>query len=274
MSSGGLSRNTRQAIGRYARPDLRHRGVSIWDRRDQVSDERLRVAVVLLAAGSGSRLGQDVNKVFAPLAGRPVLSWSLGQAAQVPTVSQIVITIAERDRELTEQLLAGERLPVDVHTVVGGKTRHDSEWRALRELASDITAGRLDIVVVHDAARPLAGAQLFEETITCAHRHGGAVPARPATSLIGLQKSIVDVVAVQTPQAFRAAALLKAYELADLTGFTGTDTASCVERFSDLEVRCLPGSAPNIKITFPDDVRLAERLLSRKDPSEAPKARA
>jgi 2-C-methyl-D-erythritol 4-phosphate cytidylyltransferase len=236
--------------------------------------EQPRVAVVLLAAGSGSRLGQDVNKVFAPLAGRPILSWSLGQAAQLPTVSQIVVAIAERDRERSQHLLAAERLAVDARTVVGGKTRHDSEWRALQELAPDITADRFDVVVVHDAARPLAGTRLFDEVITCAHRHGAAVPSRPATALIGLEKSAGDVVAVQTPQAFRAAPLLKAYERADQTGFTGTDTASCVERFSDLQVRCLPGPASNIKITFPDDLRLAERLLARRLGPTWPRAQA
>jgi 2-C-methyl-D-erythritol 4-phosphate cytidylyltransferase len=225
-----------------------------------VSDERPRVAVVLLAAGSGSRAGQTVNKVFARLSGRPMLSWSLRHAAQVPTVSQIVVAIAECDRELTLRLLADERLEVDARTVVGGKTRHDSEWRALQHLTPDIRAGRFDIVVVHDAARPLAEARLFEEVIAFAHRHGGAIPARPVTALIGLDKSAGDVVAVQTPQAFRAAALLRAYELAEHADFTGTDTASCVERFSDLQVHCLPGSAPNIKITFPDDLRFAEQL--------------
>jgi 2-C-methyl-D-erythritol 4-phosphate cytidylyltransferase len=217
---------------------------------------------MLLAAGSGRRVGHRVNKVFVPVAGRPMLSWSLVEAAQVRGVAQVVIVIAERDRELVERILAAERLNCDASTVVGGKTRHESEWRALQELASDITGGRLDVVVVHDTARPVTESQLFEQAIACAHRHGGAVPIRPATALIGLDKSACDVVAAQTPQAFRAAALLRSYELAHETGFIGTDTASCVERFSDLEIHCLPGSASNIKITFPDDLELAERLLT------------
>jgi 2-C-methyl-D-erythritol 4-phosphate cytidylyltransferase len=232
------------------------------ERREPVSDEHPRVAVVLLAAGSGSRVAQGVNKVFLPVAGRPMVSWSLVEAAQVQGVAQVVIVIAERDRELAEHVLAAERVNCDARTVVGGKTRHESEWRALQELAPDLTGGRLDVVVVHDTARPLTESLLFEQVIACAHRHGGAVPIRPATALIGLDKSPCDVVAAQTPQAFRAAELLRSYELAQEAGFIGTDTASCVERFSDLEIHCLPGSASNIKITFPDDLRLAERRLT------------
>jgi 2-C-methyl-D-erythritol 4-phosphate cytidylyltransferase len=245
-----------------------------------VSDERLRVAVVLLAAGRGSRLskrggrvskrgsrvGQDVSKAFLPLAGRPMLSWSLAQATQVASVTQVLVIVAEHDQELAQRLLAQEQHVVPARTVVGGRTRHESEWRALEELAPDIHAGRLDIVVIHDAARPMAGSQLFEDVISGADRHGGALPGRPATALIRTETSqpvpASDVMAVQTPQAFRAGALLKAYELADVAGFTGTDTASTVERFSDLEVHCLVGPAQNIKITFPDDLRLAEQLLA------------
>jgi 2-C-methyl-D-erythritol 4-phosphate cytidylyltransferase len=227
-----------------------------------------RAAVVLLASGSGTRVGKDMSKAFLPLAGRPMLSWSLARAAQIPTVTQIVVVIQERDQELALRVLTNEPCAtMAVRTVTGGNTRHESEWRALRELAPDIHAGRFDVVVIHDAARPLAGSQLFEDVIAGAYAHGGALPARAVTDLIGEETSRPpppgDLMAVQTPQAFRAAALLKAYELAGAAGFAGTDTASCVERFSDLEVHWVPGSAQNIKITFPDDLRLAELLLAK-----------
>jgi 2-C-methyl-D-erythritol 4-phosphate cytidylyltransferase len=246
----------------YSSPSDTYSARAGSERREPLSGQHPRVAVVLLAAGSGSRVGQGVNKVFLLVAGRPMVSWSLVEAAQVQGVAQVVIAIAERDRELAEHVLAAERLNCDARTVVGGKTRHESEWRALQELAPDIAGGRLDVVVVHDTARPLTESLLFEQVIECAHRHGGAVPIRPAMALIGRDKSARDVVAAQTPQAFRAAGLLRSYELAQKAGFVGTDTASCVERFSDLEIHCLLGSASNIKLTFPDDLRLAERLLT------------
>jgi 2-C-methyl-D-erythritol 4-phosphate cytidylyltransferase len=223
------------------------------------------VAVVVLAGGRGNRFGGELNKAYEPLAGRPVISWSLASAARVRTLKQIVVVTAQRDKQRAERVIANEQFEVDARLVVGGSTRHESEWRALQDLAANITAGRLDIVVIHDAARPLAESRLFDGVIASAHRHGGGVPVRPATALIGMEKpSADDPVAVQTPQAFRATALLKAYELADKAGFTGTDTASCVERFSDLEIHCVPGSSHNIKITYPGDLRLAAHLLSRR----------
>jgi 2-C-methyl-D-erythritol 4-phosphate cytidylyltransferase len=226
----------------------------------------VRAALVLLAAGSGSRAGHDVNKVFLPLAGRRVFTWSLRWARHVPEVCRVVLVIAERDRALAQSVLAREAPHTDVQLVVGGDTRHASEWEALQALAREIRSGELDIVVIHDAARPLAGSAIFAGVIDEADAHGGALPVRPQPGLIPLvaDESLAgDVVAVQTPQAFRARSLLAAYEQAHGEGFIGTDTASCVERFTDLPVRCVPGSAQNIKITFPEDLFLAEHLLAQ-----------
>ena len=223
---------------------------------------------MLLAAGSGSRVGHDVNKVFLPLAGRPVFSWSLHWARALPQLCRIVLVIAERDRAAAEAALAREPHGLDVELVVGGETRHDSEWSALSVLSDDIHAGTVDVVVIHDAARPLAGTAIFAEVISTAYEVGGALPVRPQPALLPVDPATappVDVVAVQTPQAFRAGPLLQAYEGAHEHGFVGTDTASCMERFTDVQVRCVAGSALNIKITFPEDVPLAEHLMANLD---------
>ena len=97
-------------------------------------------------------------------------------------------------------------------------------------------------------------------------RLGGAIPAEVhghLTSLDGGAGTGDRVVAVQTPQAFAAGPLLEAYRRADLDGFVGTDTASCIERYADITVHWVPGDARNIKITFPDDLFIAERLLAK-----------
>ncbi len=228
---------------------------------------RVRAAVVLLAAGSGSRVGQETNKVFLPLAGRRVFTWSLQWARQLPTVTRLVLVIAERDRTLAESILAREAHGADVSLVRGGATRHASEWNALQSLADEIRRGDLDIVVIHDAARPLASTAVFADVIDKAQAYGGALPVRPQSALVPLDASAAplshDVVAVQTPQAFRAQPLLDAYDQADKAGFVGTDTASCIERFTDLEIYCVASSAANIKITFPEDLFLAEHLLAQ-----------
>ncbi|MBA2559314.1 MAG: 2-C-methyl-D-erythritol 4-phosphate cytidylyltransferase [Propionibacteriales bacterium] len=227
----------------------------------------VRAALVLLAAGSGSRVGHEINKVFLPLAGRRVFTWSLRWATAIPDITRLILVIAERDRALAESVLAREAPGVDVRLVRGGSTRHASEWNALQSLAGEIHRGDFDVVVVHDAARPLAGTAVFAHVITQALAHGGALPVRPQPSLVPVDGTAPspghDVVAVQTPQAFRAQPLLAAYERADEARFVGTDTASCIEKFAELPIWCVPGSAQNIKITFPEDLFLAEHLLAQ-----------
>lgn len=225
----------------------------------------VRVAVVLLAAGSGSRVGSATNKVYLPLAGTPVFVWSVRTALQLPGLTRCLMVVADRDRSLAEVALAGEAAAGAVELVTGGPTRHASELNALLALEAEIDRGALDVVVMHDAARPLATRAMFSEVIEQAHACGGALPGRRQSALIALRAddpSPGRTVTVQTPQAFRAAPLLRAYREAGAT-FAGTDTASCVERYTDLVVRWVPGSADNIKITFPHDLVVAEHLMAR-----------
>ncbi|MGZ4536250.1 MAG: IspD/TarI family cytidylyltransferase [Nocardioidaceae bacterium] len=218
-----------------------------------------RVAVVVLAAGEGRRVGAGTNKVLLPLAGVPVFAWSLRTVQGLGYVGRVVLVVRDEDRsEITRQVGPG------VTVVVGGATRHTSEWHALQALAGDIDAGRLDVVAIHDAARPLAGADLFARVVDAAATYGGALPVRAIRGLIGRDggRPAGELVGVQTPQAFRAVELLDAYRRAEVDGFTGTDTASCVEAHTELVVHGVPAPATNLKITFPDDVALAERLLA------------
>jgi 2-C-methyl-D-erythritol 4-phosphate cytidylyltransferase len=232
-----------------------------------------RTAVVLLAGGSGSRVGAEVNKVLLPLRDRPVLAWSVRTVAGLGYVDRVVVVHRAEDHDQVAGIagiVAGSTL------VEGGASRHGSEWNALQALAADIDAGRVDVVAIHDTARPLAGPELFDAVVEAAAEHGGAVPVRAQPGLLPAEPSPAGpggtgpggagpaaLVAVQTPQAFRAAELLAAYRAADRDGFEGTDTAACVERYTDLEIRGVPSPATNLKITFPEDVALAARLLPR-----------
>ncbi len=222
----------------------------------------------MLAAGEGRRTGHHTNKVLLPLAGRRVFTWSIRWARLLPYVERTLLVIREDDRDSVRATLAREVDGPPIDLVVGGDSRHASEWQALQALEPAIHAGDVDVVVIHDAARPLAGTQLFEEVIAAAAEHGGAIPVRDQGNLVGRDGDTPPgdrVVAVQTPQAFLAAPLLAAYRQAAADGFVGTDTASCMERYTDLPVRCVPGDAGNVKITFPDDLFLAERLLAKAD---------
>jgi 2-C-methyl-D-erythritol 4-phosphate cytidylyltransferase len=222
----------------------------------------------LLAAGDGRRSGHHTNKVLLPLAGRRVFTWSIQSARALATVTRTVLVIREEDRDTVVATLDREVGPPDVAVVAGGDSRHSSEWQALQALAPAIEAGEIDVVVIHDAARPLALTTLFASVIDTASTHGGAIPVRDQGNLAALEGGDDPperVVAVQTPQAFRARPLLEAYRLAEADGFIGTDTASCMEHYTDVPVLCVDGDAGNIKITFPEDLFLAERLLAKAD---------
>ncbi len=223
----------------------------------------------MLAAGEGRRVGHDTNKVLLPLAGRRVFTWSIRWATTLPNVSHVVLVIREGDQESVHATLRRELPDTEVTVVTGGASRHESEWRALSALRPAIEDGETDVVVIHDAARPLASAALFRDVIEAADKHGGSLPVIDQPALTPLHDGGAEVqdrtVAVQTPQAFRAAPLLAAYTAADAEGFVGTDTASCVERYTDIPVHCVTGDARNIKITFPEDLFLAERLLAKAD---------
>ncbi|QYN16882.1 2-C-methyl-D-erythritol 4-phosphate cytidylyltransferase [Amycolatopsis sp. DSM 110486] len=224
-------------------------------------------AGVVLASGAGTRVGAALNKVYLPMAGRRVVAWSLAAFAAVPEVGVLVLVIREQDTELADEVLAAH--PGKVEVVTGGATRQGSELNALRHLAPRIESGAVDAVLIHDAARPLATPALIGDVLARTREFGGAVPGLAADDVVSMAADgsvaapLPGAIRVQTPQGFRAAPLLAAYEQAETEGFLGTDTASCMERFSALPVHWVPGGAENLKITYPHDLAVAERLLSR-----------
>ncbi|MCW2781655.1 MAG: 4-diphosphocytidyl-2C-methyl-D-erythritol synthase [Marmoricola sp.] len=223
-----------------------------------------RTALVILAAGSGARVGAEINKVLLPLEGLPILVHSIRTAMQVDGVHRIVLVIRAEDREAVAAAVAPHLGSHDVWVVDGGLERHDSEWQALTALRADIEAGEIQVVAIHDAARPLATADLFRQIIDTAAERGAAIPVVATGQLTrrdGAAPPASGLVAVQTPQGFRAAELLDAYTRANADGFTGTDTASCLERYVDLPIVGVPSTPANLKVTFPEDVALAESLL-------------
>ncbi|KRF35103.1 IspD/TarI family cytidylyltransferase [Nocardioides sp. Soil805] len=221
-------------------------------------------AVVILAAGSGTRVGADVNKVLLPLAGVPVLAWSVRDALALDDVRRAVVVVRDGEQEAVAQALTPYLEDQEVLVVTGGVTRHASEEAALLVLAREVDAGGIDVVAVHDGARPLAGGELFAATIAAAREHGGAIPVVPVVGLLtaALEPAAGPLGTVQTPQAFRAGPLLAAYDAARRDGFEGTDTAACFARYADGDVAAVPSSPLNVKITFPEDVVLAGRLLA------------
>jgi 2-C-methyl-D-erythritol 4-phosphate cytidylyltransferase len=219
-------------------------------------------AVVILAGGSGSRVGASTNKVLLPLGDVAVLAWSVRTALTLDDVHRLVVVVRAGEETVVGEALAPVLGDREVLLVPGGSTRHGSEWRAIQVLADDIDAGTVDVVAIHDGARPLATADLFSAVLGAAREHGGALPAAPLPGLVtrGLRRVDGEPAGVQTPQAFRAPALLAAYRSAETDGFEGTDTAATYERYAEGRVAAVPSGPGNLKITFADDVGLAQRL--------------
>jgi 2-C-methyl-D-erythritol 4-phosphate cytidylyltransferase len=228
----------------------------------------MTTTAILLAGGSAARLGVGDNKVYLALRGVPMVGWSLAAFERCELVDDIVLVVRPEDRGRATDIAA--RLGVSkLRAVVdGGDTRHDSERAGLEAIAPAIADGTVTLVAIHDAARPFVRQDLLARILRAAAATGGALPALPLESEFLLRVDAIgrsapveasDLRGVQTPQAFRAPELLDAYRRAEAAGFHGVDTAESVERFSDLEVTTVAGDAENTKVTFIEDLILAEQ---------------
>jgi 2-C-methyl-D-erythritol 4-phosphate cytidylyltransferase len=223
---------------------------------------------VVLAGGSGARMGAGMNKVYLPLAGRRLVSWSLAAFGRVPEIGALVLVARPEDNKLVDWVLDRELGSVPVEVVYGGDTRQESELGALRHLASRVDEGIVDVILLHDAARPLVSPALIAGVLHAAREHGGAVPALPADDVVTVTDDVVTgppldaAIRAQTPQGFLATPLIDAYEQAAREEFVGTDTASCMERYSSVPVRWVHGDQHNFKITYPHDLTIAEQFLA------------
>lgn len=212
-----------------------------------------RAAAIILAGGSGTRFGGSVNKVFRDLDGRPVLRWSLDTLA--PLVGHVVVVARPADQELLAPILAGH----DVLVADGGTTRTGSERSGLEQLRALIAVGAIDVVAIHDGARPFVDGNVVLELIDTARRVGGAVPGW----LVGDGTDVGDgsaayelvgygLVTVQTPQVFRATELIAAFDESPTAD--SPDTALIVRAHGRLEIALVRSDATNRKITFPGDL--------------------
>ena len=222
-----------------------------------------QVAAIVLAAGAGTRMAGEGNKVFLEINGVPILHWSLRVFEEAPSVDRVILVAARPDLDACRK--APAQFSKVSAVVEGGAVRHESEFRGLIALATDIEAGAIDVVLVHDAVRPFARVDLVERLVATAREAGAVIPGVPVGSGIVTAADgqvtgyPADLWAIQTPQAFGARVVLDAHRRAQAGGFTGTDTASVVER-SGTAVEVIEGSYDNIKVTTPDDLVRAEAI--------------
>lgn len=222
------------------------------------------VTAVVAAAGSGRRMGREVNKVFLPLAGRPILARSVAAVASCPEVDGLVVVVAPGEEEQAAEIIAPLALAKPWLVVAGGAERQHSVANALAAVPA-----AADIILIHDGARPLVDADTIGAAIAAAREHGAAGVAVPVKDTIktvdegGCIAATPDrrtLWAIQTPQVFAAPLLREAYAAAAAAGVLATDDAALVERLGR-KVRIVPGSYRNIKITTPEDMIMAQALL-------------
>jgi 2-C-methyl-D-erythritol 4-phosphate cytidylyltransferase / 2-C-methyl-D-erythritol 2,4-cyclodiphosphate synthase len=219
-----------------------------------------RVAAVVVAAGRGERLGAP-DKVVLPLAGRPMLAWSLRALEQAETIGSVVVVAGSHTRQVVGSLVRDEGF-AKVHAIVaGGERRQDSVGAGLEALPQGI-----EIVVIHDGARPLAEPQLFDRCAAAAALRGAAIAATPVSDTLkrvtdGTIRGTVDrtgLWAAQTPQAFRLESLRTAMNVS--SGENVTDEARLYE-VTDFPVTVVPSSLENMKVTHAEDIAVADSLL-------------
>jgi 2-C-methyl-D-erythritol 4-phosphate cytidylyltransferase len=209
-------------------------------------------------------------KQFLEIGGVPVLVRSVQAFLEVPRVNAIYVAVRAHERERLEAQMKEYGLGNRVKVVEGGDNRQESVSNAL----AAVECIEEDIVLVHDAVRPLIDPATIERTIDAIVKHGAAIVGLPAVDTIKQVERTADgaivtstiprerVVLAQTPQGARCGLLLRAFREAEADGFAGTDEASVLER-AGIEVAVVAGSARNFKITQPGDIELAEFYLAQ-----------
>ncbi|SMC69033.1 2-C-methyl-D-erythritol 4-phosphate cytidylyltransferase [Desulfocicer vacuolatum DSM 3385] len=228
-----------------------------------------RVAVIVVAGGSGQRMNASIRKQYMSLAGLPVLVRTLNVFA--PMNVPIFLVIPQGDMAFCEEtILAPHLLDKQVQLVHGGKERQASVKNGLDALHST-GFSRNGIVLIHDGVRPFVEKSMLDRCIEGAFTHGACIPAVAVVDTlkrVDHQGKIVSTVSrdnlyqVQTPQAFRFDLVIKAHEHALVRGIKGTDDASLVEAMGEA-VYFTPGSVDNIKLTTPGDLERGEFIATR-----------
>jgi len=225
------------------------------------------IAAVIVAAGKGTRMGPNIDKLFLPVAGRPVIAHTWECFDRFPAIGHIVVVVRDGMQNAFLEIAEQIRTTKPFTFAIGGAERQDSVWNGLSALPRETT-----IVAIHDGARPCTSAETIRETLAAAAETGAAVAAQKITDTI--KESTADghiarsvdrsrLWSVQTPQVFRVAVIRKALaEVAARKLAITDDTAAC--ELIGQPVRLVESTAPNPKVTTRADLPLIELLLTGK----------
>lgn len=233
--------------------------------------KKTQTAVIIPAAGSGTRMGLKTPKQWVDIEGQPVLYYTAKQFYNHPEVDAIIIVGRLTDERAVETLFDALRTlnPIGPKLlfVEGGAERQDSVKCGFQR------AKGFDTILVHDGARPFVSSRLITQMIQSCDTHHAAIPVIEVADTIKRVSETGSVLetlkrselrAVQTPQAFKHSVLEAAFKAAEASGFLGTDDASLVEQLG-IPVQCIPGEKGNFKLTTLEDLELAIRIIRRQE---------
>lgn len=224
--------------------------------------------VVIVAAGTGSRMNMGINKQFIKLEGKEIIAYTIEKFYNNSNIEDIVVVVKEDESEFFKKEILDKYNFKNVKIAYGGKERQDSVYNGLKLLDE-----KCDVVLIHDGARPFVSDKIIDKSIEEAKEHKAivvGVPVKDTIKVIDNDKNIVDTPnrsvlwAVQTPQTFDYNILIDAYKDAFKNKFYGTDDAMLVERIG-YKVKMLEGSYNNIKITTQEDLNIGSKILRVQD---------
>ena len=224
--------------------------------------------VVIVAAGTGSRMNMGINKQFIKLEGKEIIAYTIEKFYNNSNIEDIVVVVKEDESEFFKKEILDKYNFKNIKIAYGGKERQDSVYNGLKLLDE-----KCDVVLIHDGARPFVSDKIIDKSIEEAKEHKAivvGVPVKDTIKVIDNDKNIVDTPnrsvlwAVQTPQTFDYNILIDAYKDAFKNGFYGTDDAMLVERIG-YKVKMLEGSYNNIKITTQEDLNVGSQILRVQD---------
>lgn len=223
-----------------------------------------KISCVIVCAGSGTRMGGEINKVFLPLGESTVIDHTINAIAQVFEISEIVLVTRECD--ILECMEHIKNTSKNIKIIKGGKTRQESVYNGL------LCVKDSDIVAIHDGARALVLPQTVKAVIEDAKKFGAStvgVSSKDTLKLVdedGFIKETLDrekIFNIQTPQVFNTKEIIKAHEKAIKDGFSATDDCALYEKYIG-KVKITEGRYDNIKLTTPDDMETAENILKKR----------
>ena len=224
--------------------------------------------VVIVAAGTGSRMNMGINKQFIKLEGKEIIAYTIEKFYNNSNIEDIVVVVKEDESEFFKKEILDKYNFKNVKIAYGGKERQDSVYNGLKLLDE-----KCDVVLIHDGARPFVSDKIIDKSVEEAKEHKAivvGVPVKDTIKVIDNDKNIVDTPnrsvlwAVQTPQTFDYNILIDAYKDAFKNKFYGTDDAMLVERIG-YKVKMLEGSYNNIKITTQEDLNIGSQILRVQD---------